>query len=316
MLGSRLSDLLAHTQYPVLDGAMATELEKLGVATASDLWSAAALLHQPEAIAQVHRSYFEAGANCATTNTYQANIAAFEQIGLSEVQSAELIRQAVHIALQARHEVTNLYPERVMVVAGSVGPYGAYLADGSEYTGAYRLSDREYRDFHRPRLALLQEAGVDCFALETMPNLGEVKALLGLLADEFPETEAWLSLSLADDGRLCDGTPLAEVMALVNESQQVLAVGLNCTALERVEPALQSMGALTDKPLLAYPNSGETYDPITKTWHEAAAGKDLRSWVPRWLEAGARMVGGCCRTSPADIAGLAQEVSGLHPQHQ
>lgn len=308
MSGSRLSDLLAHTQYPVLDGAMATELEKLSVDTASDLWSAAALLHQPEAIAQVHRSYFEAGAHCATTNTYQANIVAFQEVGLSESESAQLIRQAVHIALQARHEVINLYPGRVMVVAGSVGPYGAYVADGSEYTGSYELTDQGYRDFHRPRLALLQEAGVDCIALETMPNGGEVKALLGLLADEFPLVEAWLSFSLADANHLCDGTPLAEVMPLVNESQQVLAVGLNCTALKMVEPALRSLSALTDKPLLAYPNSGETYDPVTKTWHEAPAGSSLGSWAPRWVEAGARMVGGCCRTSPADIAELAQAV--------
>lgn len=142
-----------------------------------------------------------------------------------------------------------------------------------------------------------------------MPNLGEVRALLGLLADEFPTSEAWLSLSLADTDHLCDGTPLAEVMALVNESQQVLAVGLNCTALDVVEPALRAMDTLTDKPILAYPNSGETYDPVTKTWCEASADNNLGSWAPRWVGAGARMLGGCCRTSPADIAELAQAVA-------
>ncbi|MDO4898038.1 MAG: homocysteine S-methyltransferase [Rothia sp. (in: high G+C Gram-positive bacteria)] len=310
MPGYQLSKLLTRDQHPVLDGAMATELEKLGVDTTSSLWSASALLHQPDAVTSVHRAYFEAGANVATTNTYQANIAAFVQLGLSEAEAANIIRRAVHSAVTARHEVTLRNPNHPMVVAGSVGPYGAFLADGSEYTGAYRLTEGEYKDFHRSRIQLLLEAGVDCLALETMPNAGEVRALLSLLSEEFPQAEAWLSFSVADAEHLCDGTALSEVLPEVNSCDQVLAVGVNCLDCLKVTPVLQVLAQLTHKPLLAYPNSGETYDPVTKTWQQAPAHRRLGELAGAWGQAGVSLVGGCCRTSPSDIAELAAWARG------
>lgn len=309
-MSNALSALLKTKKHPVIDGAMATELEKLGVDTAHELWSAAALLNQPEVIARVHHAYFEAGADFATTNTYQANIAAFVAQGLTHDQSAELIKSAVHIAVASRNEwcVAHGVSAAEKLVAASVGPYGAYLADGSEYTGAYSLTDAEFRDFHRPRMELMQEAGADFFALETMPNAPEVVALLGLLADDFADAEAWLSLSLADADHLCDGSAVRDLAPLVNASDQVVAVGLNCTALENVAPALEFFSSVFDKPLLVYPNSGEKYDPATKTWTPAEPGDTFQTLVPSWLEAGATMIGGCCRTTPADIAQIASMV--------
>ncbi|GGH66994.1 homocysteine S-methyltransferase [Rothia aerolata] len=305
-----LSGLLEAVEHPIIDGAMATELEKLGVDTAQELWSAAALLNQPEAIAAVHRSYFEAGAHVATTNTYQANIAAFEARGLTAAQSADLIKRAVHIAVEVRNNfAASVQDGAPRLVAGSVGPYGAYLADGSEYTGAYRLTDAEFRDFHRQRLALMLEAGADFLALETMPSGPEVLALLGLLADEFPESEAWLSLSLEDSEHLRDGTSLVALADAINASQQVKAVGLNCTALENVAPALAVLGGLVDKPLLVYPNSGEIYHADTKTWSAAPQSQSFGALVPDWIEKGAVLVGGCCRTTPADISEIASAVA-------
>ncbi|MBM7052289.1 homocysteine S-methyltransferase [Rothia sp. ZJ1223] len=307
MTTHRFSQLLATDPLVVADGAMATELEKLGVDTANQLWSATALIDHPQAIAEVHRSYFEAGAHIATTNTYQANVPAFVESGLTEAESVQLVKKAVNIAVKTRHEYAeeNHQDARLLVVAASIGPYGAYLADGSEYTGNYSLTLTEFKDFHRQRMQLVDEAGADVFALETMPNGDEVRALVDLLAQEFSESEAWVSLSLKDSHHLCDGTALSELLPVLDASPQVVAVGLNCTAQENVEPALRALSALTTKPLITYPNSGEEYDPVTKTWALKDSTANLALNTEWWQAAGARVIGGCCRTAPADIAEIA-----------
>lgn len=311
MTTHRLSKLLNTRPLVVVDGAMATELEKLGVDTANELWSATALIDHRDAVAQVHRDYFEAGAHIATTNTYQANVPAFMASGLSESESVELIKTAVNIAVKTRNEYAVEHSDQPdgLVVAASIGPYGAYLADGSEYTGAYSLSRGQFKDFHRQRLQLVDAAGADAFALETMPNGEEVRALVELLADDFTDAEAWVSFSLKDSEHLRDGTALAEIMPLLNASPQILAVGLNCTAQANVEPAVRALKALTDKPIIVYPNSGEEYDPVTKTWAPAGVDASFATYAPVWQDAGARVIGGCCRTTPADIAEVARLAS-------
>jgi homocysteine S-methyltransferase len=211
----------------VSDGAMATELEKRGVATNSALWSATAMLDHPDAIQAVHQSYLDAGAKIMTTNTYQANVPAFEQAGIAAAQARQLIQQAVTIAHTARaaSHVTDA------VIAGSIGPYGAYLADGSEYTGAYQLTPSAYQDFHRERLALIMAAGVDVLALETMPRLDEVQALVQLITTTWPQQPYWVSFSIKDPQTLCDGTSLAAAAKWVAAQPNVVAVGVNCTTL-------------------------------------------------------------------------------------
>ncbi|MBT1137553.1 homocysteine S-methyltransferase [Lactiplantibacillus argentoratensis] len=289
----------------VSDGAMATELEKRGVATNSALWSATAMLDHPDAIQAVHQSYLDAGAKIMTTNTYQANVPTFEQAGIAAAQARQLIQQAVTIAHTARDasHVTNA------VIAGSIGPYGAYLADGSEYTGAYQLTPSAYQDFHRERLALIMAAGVDVLALETMPRLDEVQALVQLITTTWPQQPYWVSFSIKDPQTLCDGTSLAAAAKWVAAQPNVVAVGVNCTTLENIAPALTTLKAAVAVPLIVYPNSGDQYDPVTKTWQATHLSHQFASFVPRWLAAGARIIGGCCRTTPKDIATVARALS-------
>ncbi|MEK6305856.1 MAG: homocysteine S-methyltransferase [Pantoea dispersa] len=296
---------LTHTDTLILDGALATELEARGCNLADTLWSAKVLMENPELIYQVHYDYFAAGANVAITASYQATPLGFAARGLDSGQASALIRQSVALAQRARDDYRAATGSQApLLVAGSVGPYGAYLANGAEYRGDYALPAAEMKDFHRPRVAALLEAGVDLLACETLPSFGEIQALISLLA-EFPHSSAWFSFTLRDAQHLSDGTPLSKVAEVINDAPQVVAVGLNCVALESVTPALQTLQALTDKPLLVYPNSGEQYDAVSKSWHSAPSGCTLHDKFPEWQQAGARLIGGCCRTTPQDIAAIA-----------
>lgn len=308
-MSDALTRLLAQRGTIVLDGAMATELEKRGVDTSGPLWSALAMRDAPDAVMEVHRSFFAAGADVATTNTYQANLDAYRRAGLSEDEAEDMIRQAVQLARRARDEHAATTGRRGLV-AGSVGPYGAYLADGSEYTGAYTCTDEEFRTFHRPRLRLLTQAGADVLALETMPQGPEIRALLGLLADEAPGVPAWLSLSVRDDGAaLRDGTPLEDVVGWAQACPQVRLLGVNCTRVETATTALSLLADLTSLPLVVYPNSGEEYDAVAKTWSGDGENEGvLAQALPVWEALGARAVGGCCRTTPTQIRTLAAAV--------
>ncbi|NIJ94843.1 homocysteine S-methyltransferase [Xanthomonas campestris] len=304
--GAPFSQALQHDGYVLLDGALATELEQRGCDLNDALWSARVLMEQPELIYQVHRDYFAAGAQCAITASYQATPLGFAARGLDLAQSQALIARSVALAAQARADHLHAQPQDAPLwVAGSVGPYGAYLADGSEYRGDYALPLAQLMDFHRPRIAALSAAGVDVLACETLPSASEIVALR-LLLEEFPQLPAWFSFTLRDAAHLSDGTPLAQVVPALDACAQVIAVGINCIALEDVTAALQSLSALTALPLVVYPNSGEHYDASDKRWHAGAAQAcTLADQHAQWLAAGARLIGGCCRTTPRDIAALA-----------
>ncbi|KRL37467.1 homocysteine S-methyltransferase [Liquorilactobacillus uvarum] len=309
-----IAESLKNKKILVVDGAMATELEKKGIDTSNDLWSANALINAPQKITEVHRSYFEAGADIAITNTYQANVAAFEKNGLSHIQSEELVVQAVRCAQKARAAfysslTTQKKAERVYpLIAGSVGPYGAYLADGSEYTGNYSLTEDEYQSFHYSRLVLLAKAGVDFFAIETQPNFAETKALVNLLVEKFPKQSAWISFSIKDSGHLCDGTSVDEAIKYFEKYEQIAAIGINCIALEKVEAAVKNIKKETNKPIVVYPNNGDRYDPQTKTWKANPNSATFSEMVPLWRAAGARLIGGCCRSTPYDIKEISTTV--------
>lgn len=298
-----LTALLDKAPFVVLDGAMATELEARGCQLADSLWSAKVLMENPELIREVHLDYYRAGAQVAITASYQATPAGFAARGLDEAQSRALISKSVELARKAREAYLAENPQAgTLLVAGSVGPYGAFLADGSEYRGDYVRSAEEFTAFHRPRVEALLDAGADLLACETLPSGAEIAALLALLAD-YPRARAWFSFTLRDSEHLSDGTPLREVVALLANAPQVVAVGINCIALEETTAALQHLQSLTALPLVVYPNSGEHYDAESKTWHhhgEACA--TLADYLPRWLAAGAKLIGGCCRTTPKDIA--------------
>lgn len=340
---------LRHPNTPlVLDGALATQLERFGVSLNTALWSAAALHTHPHLIRAVHRAYYLAGAHVATTASYQATPAGFAGFaGRPSVVEADdagtdtdmdagadalrLIRLSVTLAQEARaealaelrerahHRIDGEQQERPLYVAGSVGPYGAHLADGSEYTGAYgpTLTEASLQAFHRARIAALLRAGADVLALETIPSAGEARALCSLLAAEFPAAQAWLSFSLRDapgarGSCIADGTPLREAVAGVAGCAQIVAVGVNCVAPSLVGPALRELAATAPgMPLLCYPNSGEMWDAKGRCWKPGgkqweAEGEGLGEAVRGWIRDGARMVGLCCRSAPEDIKVVAR----------
>lgn len=310
-----LSTFLHAGHTLVLDGALATELEAHGCDLEDPLWSAKVLMEQPHLIKQVHRDYYDAGASVAITASYQATPQGFARRGLSLEESLELVARSVRLADEARQEYLAANPgSGPLLVAGSVGPYGAYLADGSEYHGDYTLSAAEFRDFHRPRVAALVDAGADFLACETLPSYAEAAALVELVA-EF-DVESWFTFTLRDGSHISDGTPLADVAALLRVEPRVTAVGVNCVPLELVSPALRELQAAGETPLVAYPNSGETYDAVTKTWAPSGkvpGGGTLAGNAAEWRDLGARLIGGCCRTKPRDVEGLAANVTSHEP---
>ncbi|MEB5921618.1 homocysteine S-methyltransferase [Franconibacter daqui] len=309
-LNNPLNALLSQQPYVVLDGALATELEARGCNLADSLWSAKVLMEKPELIYQVHLDYFRAGAQCAITASYQATPAGFAARGLDEAQSCALIARSVELARQARKDFLKEQPQAApLLVAGSVGPYGAFLADGAEYRGDYQLSEAAFNAFHRPRVAALLAAGADLLACETLPSLAEARALAALLT-EFPAARAWFSFTLRDSEHISDGSPLGEVVEALKNNPQIVALGINCIALEKTTAALSHLHSLTPLPLVVYPNSGEEYDAASKTWrHRGHACHTLEHYLPAWREAGAKLIGGCCRTTPQDIAALARQRS-------
>lgn len=299
--GDNIQNLLKHNKAIVLDGALATELEARGCDLDDPIWSSKALLDKPEIVQQVHEDYFRAGADVAITASYQLTLQGLTKKDRGQDFDA-LVKLSVEVAQQARAKVLEVQPRRIMLVAGSVGPYGAYLGQGNEYTGDYSVPHYPMQDFHRPRIQALVDAGVDLLACETMPSFKEIRALADLLSSEFPTFQAWFSFTLRDVLHIADGTPISEVLALFNDLPNIVAVGVNCVPRERVLPALKHMGSLTSKPLLAYPSSGEQWDAGAKEWYGDRAGvDDLAHLIGEWRGAGARFIGGCCRTGLEDI---------------
>lgn len=286
----------------ILDGGLSNALAARGHDLSDELWTARLLRDAPGEVAAVHRTYYAAGAEVATTASYQASVPGFERAGLSRTEAEALVRRSVTLAREVRDELAGDGHRRL--VAASVGPYGAVLADGSEYRGRYGVGAAALRDFHLPRLELLASAGPDLFAVETVPDLEEAEVLVPLL-DEIG-LPAWLSYSCA--GLLTRaGQPLADAFAVVAPSTAVVATGVNCCAPDDVRPALEVARAVTGKPGVAYPNSGQGWDSGTHTW-SGATSFDV-ALAPGWVAAGAAYVGGCCQVGPDDIAALARTLS-------
>jgi homocysteine S-methyltransferase len=304
------------TQQPlmVLDGALATELERRGADLHDALWSAKVLMEQPNLIRLVHRDYFEAGADVAITASYQANFDAFAHRGIDAIRAAQYLRDSVKLAAQAREEFWAVPANRsgrlLPLIAASIGPYGAMLADGSEYRGHYDRSDVELMNFHRPRLEVLTQCGADVLACETMPSLREALVLARLLA-EFPNALAWISFACMDGAHTCEGQRIAECVSRLDDFPQIVSVGVNCTRPEYITSLLRLMRDQTAKPLLVYPNSGEHYDARARQWTGIADDGAFAEQARGWYELGARLIGGCCRTTPTDIRAIRAWASAL-----
>jgi homocysteine S-methyltransferase len=284
----------------VLDGGLSTQLEALGADLGDELWSARLLLEEPALIRSAHAAYFAAGADVATTASYQASFPGFARRGLDVAQAERLMRLSVELAAQARDEAGG------GLVAASVGPYGAYLANGAEYTGDYDLDEDGLLVWHRPRWEVLASSEADLLACETIPSYPEARALARLLA-ETPAVKVWVSFSCRDAAHLNDGTPITEAAALFTGDSQVVAVGANCTAPRHIPDLIASLtGRL---PVVVYPNSGETWDAGRRRWTGSADPVEYGQAAKEWQAAGASLIGGCCRTTPEHIRQIRAHLS-------
>ncbi|WP_217167435.1 homocysteine S-methyltransferase [Streptomyces sp. AC512_CC834] len=287
----------------VLDGGMSNQLESAGHDLGDALWSARLLAEDPEAITRAHLAYFEAGADVAITSSYQATFEGFARRGIGRERAAELLALSVESAREAARRARADQPDRPLWVAASAGPYGAMLADGSEYRGRYGLDAGELERFHRPRLEVLAAARPDVLALETVPDTEEAAALLRAVRGL--GVPAWLSYTVAGD-RTRAGQPLEEAFALAADAEEVIAVGVNCCAPEDVSGAVETAARVTGKPVVAYPNSGERWHAESRTWTGRPSFATER--VRGWREHGTRLIGGCCRVGPDTIRDIAGAV--------
>jgi len=300
---SAFTALLEENRAVLLDGGLATELEAQEHDIGGVLWSAALLRDDPQAIVAAHRAYLDAGAEIVISASYQASRAGFHQLGIDADDADALIASSVSLARQACNDymTADAERERRPLVAASIGPYGAVLMDGSEYTGDYGVPDAILHDFHAQRLALLDASGADVLACETIPSLQEAGVLADLLTEV--RTPAWISLSCRDNDALSDGTPIAEVASMLKDHPKVLAIGINCTPPQFATALIERIAkAAPDNAIVVYPNSGESYAASDNSWSGSAAFSDLD--VTEWLSAGATLVGGCCRVGPTQIAAI------------
>ncbi|GAV78383.1 S-methyl_trans domain-containing protein [Cephalotus follicularis] len=305
----------------IIDGGFATELERHGADLNDPLWSAKCLLTSPHLVRQVHLDYLEAGADIIITASYQATIQGFEAKGYSRGESEALLKRSVEIACEARDAYYKscesscgsnvdgrILKQRPILVAASVGSYGAYLADGSEYSGTYgdTITLGSLKSFHRRRVQILAESGPDLIAFETVPNKLEAQAYAELLEEEEIKIPAWISFNSKDGVNVVSGDSLVECASIAESCKKVVAVGINCTPPRFIHGLVSAIKKVTTKPILIYPNSGESYDADRKEWVQktGVSDEDFVSYVKNWCEVGASLVGGCCRTTPNTIKAI------------
>ena len=294
----------------VLDGGLATELERRGHDVSGALWSAEVLRSAPEAIEQLHYDYFAAGARCAISASYQASYEGFAALGLDAGETTALLRRSVELAQSARTRYRRDHPadRRKLYVAASIGPYGAITHDGAEYRGDYGLTKEQLIEFHARRFEVLATSGADFLACETIPLLDEALALATLLA-QHPDVLAWMSFTTRNGTHTSHGEHLTECARLLDRAPNVIAIGVNCVRPEVVGDAIGALRAGTSKAIVVYPNSGEQWDGKARSWHGSWNHDSLAALAPQWVSAGARIIGGCCRIGPREIAALDETLS-------
>jgi homocysteine S-methyltransferase len=288
----------------VIDGGLATELEYAGARIDGPLWSAHVLEDEPEKLLAVHRAYIQAGAECIATCSYQVSRMGYAEVGLSAEQADAALLRSVELARKTVAE----FPERRVLVAGSLGPYGAALHNGGEYTGNYDCSYDDLICFHRERIEVFAHAGAqapDLLAFETFPSFEEARAAGEALAP-FPDLRAWFSFSCRDSGHVSHGERVADCAALVALFPQTAAIGVNCVPPEWIPALIAELQASSDKPIVVYPNSGEGWDAAQRSWTGVTDPEEFGAHAAEWFKAGAQMVGGCCRTRPAHICEVAK----------
>ncbi|KAK6921745.1 Homocysteine-binding domain [Dillenia turbinata] len=300
----------------VVDGGFATQLERHGACINDPLWSALCLIKDPDLIKKVHLEYLEAGADVLVTSSYQATIPGLLSRGLSREEAEELLIKSVKLAVEARDEFWDIKKDiqghtyNRALVAASIGSYGAYLADGSEYSGCYgpNVGLEKLKDFHRRRLQMLVEAGPDLLAFETIPNKLEAQACVELLEEEKVEIPSWICFSTVDGENCPSGESFKECLDIINKSNKVNVVGINCAPPQFIESLICKFKELTEKHIIVYPNSGEVWDGRAKRWLPSKCFGDdkFELFATRWRVLGAKLIGGCCRTTPSTIQAVSK----------
>ncbi|KAK6623188.1 hypothetical protein RUM43_009040 [Polyplax serrata] len=306
------------TKVKILDGGFSTQLAKYvgNVIDGDPLWSARFLQTNPEAVEKVHLDFLQAGADIIITNSYQASMQGFiDHLGCDEASSYNLIKNSVKLAVRARDQYMKANQHAVRpLIAGSVGPYGASLHDGSEYSGSYidRVTKEEIVSWHRPRITALVEEGVDFLALETIPALREGELLLELMK-EFPKQKVWLSFQCKDSQHTARGENFQEVVKRCwsLKGDQLIAVGCNCLSPKYVTSLIKDVNkGLPEKiPLIVYPNSGEVYSPEKgfdeeSKWTGTKNLLNMDKLVNEWIDLGVEYIGGCCRTDADSVRNI------------
>jgi homocysteine S-methyltransferase len=302
-------DQLDLTGLRILDGGLATELERAGCDLASPLWSGEVLRTQPEKVLAVHRSYLEAGADCLLTASYQLSAMGFREIGLTDANARSAIQQSVALAEEARRDYTESEtaagrkPRRIWI-AGSLGAYGAALHNGAEFHGRYDISHAGLVAFHAERIDAMRETNADFLAFETIPLLEEAGAILDALA-RFSTLAAYISFTCRDDGHTGHGEPIEACTRLLDGHPEILAIGINCTAPVHILPLIRRIRAVSTKRIAVYPNSGESWVAERRSWSGNSDPHAFGDMARQWREAGADWIGGCCRTGPGHIRAVA-----------
>ena len=303
-------DELDLTGLRVIDGGLATELERAGCDLASPLWSGDVLRTHPEKVLAVHRSYLDAGADCLITASYQVSAMGFREIGLNGDEARAAIQQSVALGKEARREymqaelAAGREPRRIWI-AGSLGAYGAALHNGAEFHGRYNVSHSELVVFHAERIDAMRETAADFAAFETIPSLAEAEAILEPL-ERFPDLAAYISFTCRDDGHTGHGEPIEECARLLDTRRQIIAIGINCTAPRHILPLIHRIRAVSPKRIAVYPNSGEDWVAETRSWAGTSDPQSFGALAETWRRAGADWIGGCCRTGPEHIRAIAQ----------
>lgn len=309
---------MRHTAQPdlshlhILDGGLATELERRGCDISGPLWSARVLDDAPEAIRQLHLDYLRAGADCISTASYQVSGLGYAELDRPRTDAARAIRRSVEIANEAR-TIYGHESDRPVLIAVSLGPYGAALHNGAEFHGQYGISFNELVAFHAERLAAAANTSADLVAFETVPSLEEARAILEALRNA-PAVRGWLSFTCRDAEHVAHGERLTDCAALAGKSEQILAIGVNCTHPKFVTSLIEKAKSATNKPILAYPNSGELWDAATRRWTGKSDPDDYGLLAAEWFRAGAHAVGGCCRTGPDHIQSVRRAREAAHPK--
>lgn len=300
---NHIERILKDFPFIVLDGGLATELEKAGHNLKDRLWSAKILAEKPDAILDVHRSYLEAGADCIITSSYQATVKGFVSAGFSKADAVRLIKLSVRLAKDAVEQAMENSGDKERpdpFTASSAGCYGAFLADGSEYSGNYKLSLSEYKDFHRERVDLLAEAGSDFIAFETFPNIDESIAVSELML-EYPDIHYWIVFTASDEKHISHGELFYDCVKELTGKRNLAGIGINCSRPEFITPLLEGAKPPAEQRLVIYPNSGERFDIGCTCWTDESSKADFLQLTEEWYSHGARVIGGCCRTGPEDI---------------